>query len=123
MGVIDMFVMVTLQHRCSRATTSLGGMSTIHFGCPGSCCSLWLSGIECLPNSQNVRVVKGELLLELDSPQERFNLIKSSYPHYHAGKGKKGHVIFWERPGELNMKEIKKQGITTEDMLNHWIFL
>jgi hypothetical protein len=35
----------------------------------------------------------------LQEPQPFFFTIRSHYPHYHAGVGKQGHLVFFERPG------------------------
>ena len=47
-----------------------------------------------------------------DERQPHFNDIKEHYPFYWCGRGKKeGHLVFYERPGELDRKElIEKRG-------------
>jgi hypothetical protein len=42
----------------------------------------------------------------LETEQPYFNLIKTYYPHYHCGRGKSGHVVFYERPGDLNRAQV-----------------
>ena len=56
----------------------------------------------------------------LSRPQPHFPLIKNKYPHYHAGRGKEGHVVFYERPGEFPEKEMAAAGAKTEQLLQHW---
>ena len=60
-----------------------------------------------------------------DTPQPHFNTIKENYPFYWCGRGKKeGHLVFYERPGELNRKElIERLGLTVDDMIRHWLFV
>ena len=58
----------------------------------------------------------------LHEKQPHFFKIKECYPHYHAGRGKGGHVCFWERPGDLQLEELNRVGITTDDLVRHWIF-
>jgi hypothetical protein len=43
----------------------------------------------------------------LESKQPYFNLIKSMYPFYHAGRGREGHVVFYERPGDLESAQVR----------------
>lgn len=58
----------------------------------------------------------------LQEPQPYFNLIKQMYPHYHAGTGREGHVIFWERPGDFQGKQLEARGVKTDDLVRHWLF-
>ena len=58
----------------------------------------------------------------LDKPQPNFLLIKSMYPHYHAGRGKEGHLVFYERPGDFQQKELANLGVRTEQLVQHWSF-
>jgi len=58
----------------------------------------------------------------LNEKQPHFFKIKECYPHYHAGRGKNGHVCFWERPGDLQLEELSRCGIATDDLVRHWIF-
>lgn len=58
----------------------------------------------------------------LREPQPHFQLIRSMYPHYHAGRGKEGHLIFWERPGDFQGAQLAGRGVKVEDMVRHWLF-
>lgn len=41
----------------------------------------------------------------VEEPQPHFDIIKEHYPFYWCGRGKKeGHLVFYERPGELDRK-------------------
>lgn len=55
--------------------------------------------------------------------QPHFNIIKSMYPHYHAGVGKEGHVVFYEREGHIEVDQLAARGIKCSEMLKHWIFV
>lgn len=59
----------------------------------------------------------------LYEPQPYFFLIKNMYPHYHAGRGRKGHVVFYERPGEFQASQLVGRGIKLEHLIRHWIFI
>jgi hypothetical protein len=58
----------------------------------------------------------------LDEPQPHFQLIKTMYPHYHCGRGKDGHVIFYERPGDFESAQLSARGVKTEQLVRHWLF-
>ena len=57
--------------------------------------------------------------------QPHFHHIKNFYPHYNAGVGRQGHVVYYERPGELmpQLKQLLSRGIGTKEMLRHWLFV
>jgi hypothetical protein len=59
----------------------------------------------------------------LQEEQPYFNIIKAHYPHYHAGRGKNGHVCYYERPGDLELDELISRGINLDKMLRHWLFV
>jgi len=54
-------------------------------------------------------------------PNPHYELIKRMYPHYHAGRGKLGHTVYYERAGALQIKDLYKEGLSQEDMLKHWV--
>lgn len=58
----------------------------------------------------------------LDEPQPYFNLIKAMYPHYQCGRGKSGNLVYYERPGEFQGTQLAARGVTTDDLVRHWIF-
>ena len=41
-----------------------------------------------------------------ETKQPYFSLIKSMYPFYHAGRGREGHIVFYERPGDLESAQV-----------------
>ena len=45
----------------------------------------------------------------LMEPQPNFHYRKHFYPHYHAGRGKDGHYVYYERPGELDLRALKEK--------------
>jgi len=57
--------------------------------------------------------------------QPHFHHIKNFYPHYNCGYGKEGHVVYYERPGELmpQLKQLHSRGIGTKEMLRHWLYV
>lgn len=59
----------------------------------------------------------------LDEPQPHFQLIRAFYPHYYCGRGKDGHIIFWDRPGDFQGDQLKSRGVTMEHLLRHWLFM
>jgi hypothetical protein len=59
----------------------------------------------------------------LNQPQPMFNVIRNYYPHYHAGKGKLGHLVYYERPGEFDFEKLHDYGVNMEDMFRHCLFL
>ena len=59
----------------------------------------------------------------LTEPQPNFHYCKHFYPHYHAGRGKDGHYVYYERPGELDLKALKEKGIDSRLMMRHWLFV
>lgn len=64
-----------------------------------------------------------ELDCILEQPHVKFDVIKRFYPHYFPGRAKEGNPIYIERPGDINLKALKKAGVTTEDLLWHTVFL
>ena len=41
-----------------------------------------------------------------ETKQPYFSIIKSMYPFYHAGRGREGHIVFYERPGDLESAQV-----------------
>ena len=50
-------------------------------------------------------------------------MLKAMLPHYHYGRGKQGHVVYYERPTEMEITQIMARGISLQDMIRHWIFV
>lgn len=59
----------------------------------------------------------------LKEPSPYFNLIKRYYPHFFHGRGRNNEPVFYERPGQTNIKQLREAGITLEDLLRHYIFI
>jgi hypothetical protein len=59
----------------------------------------------------------------LEREQPHFFTIKEFYPHYHAGRGREGHCVFYDRPGELDSLQIKARGVTINELVKHFIFV
>jgi hypothetical protein len=57
--------------------------------------------------------------------QPHFHHIKNFYPHYNAGVGKEGHVVYYERPGDLlrQLYQLNSRGIGIKEMMRHWLFV
>jgi predicted nucleotidyltransferase len=45
------------------------------------------------------------------------------WPHYHCGKGKLGHLVYYERPGEFEGAQLAARGVTVDILVRHWIFM
>ena len=59
-----------------------------------------------------------------DEKQPYFEIIKENYPFYWAGRGKEGHLVFYERPGELNRKVlIEANGLNVNHMVRHYLYV
>ncbi len=59
----------------------------------------------------------------LEEPQPHFFALKAMYPHYHSGRGKLGHLVYYERPGEIELPQLFARGITIDDICRHWLFV
>ena len=59
----------------------------------------------------------------LQEPQPYFTTIKTLWPHYICGRGISGNAVYYERPGDIELDQMKARGITLPDLLRHWIFI
>ncbi|GMI30289.1 hypothetical protein TrCOL_g5531 [Triparma columacea] len=57
------------------------------------------------------------------SERPNFKIIKEKAPHSFLGFDKEGHIIFLQRPGLIDFKGLRKSGVSTEDVLSHFIFV
>jgi hypothetical protein len=48
--------------------------------------------------------------------------IKEAYPHCFHGHSKSGHVVIYEQPGRMNLKELLRNGCEISDLIHHFIF-
>eukprot|EP00611_Tribonema_gayanum_P013863 TRINITY_DN250_c0_g1_i4.p1 TRINITY_DN250_c0_g1~~TRINITY_DN250_c0_g1_i4.p1 ORF type:complete len:400 (-),score=38.54 TRINITY_DN250_c0_g1_i4:1316-2476(-) len=58
----------------------------------------------------------------LSEPQPMFNIIKQHFPAFIYGRGRKGHVVVYEKVGSIHMKELAHQGVTLPMLLRHYVF-
>ncbi len=54
---------------------------------------------------------------------DHFEKIKELYPHWLCGKGLQGHMVYYEKPGKVNMKELLNAGLTVEKMIRYYTFI
>lgn len=50
-------------------------------------------------------------------------LIKQFYPHYFHGHSKKGHPVYYELLGKVNVQKLKEHQISTDMLLRYYIFM
>lgn len=58
----------------------------------------------------------------LSRPHPQFDVCKLVLPHYFAGRDPTNHVIFVQRPGQIQMQLAEMNNITTDDLLQHYIW-
>ena len=56
----------------------------------------------------------------LSEPHPQFALIKQHYPHYYHGRGHRGEPVYYEIPAQINLKELKRNGVNLSDLLRHY---
>jgi len=59
----------------------------------------------------------------LNTPQPYFFIIKNYCPQFVCGRGKQGHLVFYERPGDFDSVQLKARGIGFEELTRHWLFV
>lgn len=59
----------------------------------------------------------------LNEPQPYFFIIKNYCPQYVCGRGKQGHLVFYERPGDFDSVQLKARGIGFAELTRHWLFV
>jgi hypothetical protein len=59
----------------------------------------------------------------LNEEQPHFFTIKTLWPHYVSGRGREGHPLWLERPGDIEIEQLGARGITPTVMLRHWLFI
>jgi len=55
-------------------------------------------------------------------PNPWFAKIKEAYPHFVHGHSKAGYPIIYEQPGNMNLKELFRNGCEIADMVGHYTF-
>jgi CRAL/TRIO domain len=58
----------------------------------------------------------------LRRPQSDFNAIKEFYPHFFHGETKTGQPVCYELVGKINAAKLTEHGVTSERLLNYYIF-
>ena len=56
----------------------------------------------------------------LFQPHPKMDLIKENYPHYFHLRGKKNECCYYEKPAQINLAELRKQGVVLEELLRHY---
>ncbi|KAF0720248.1 Aste57867_435 [Aphanomyces stellatus] len=56
-------------------------------------------------------------------PQHHFHLIKKYYPQFFHGKSIKGHCVYYEKVGKIDLKALKAAGLTMDQLLRHYVYL
>ncbi len=55
--------------------------------------------------------------------QKHFETIKKYYPHWICGKSIEGHLVYYEQPGNVNMKALHEAGLTVDSMIRYYVFI
>jgi hypothetical protein len=59
----------------------------------------------------------------LSEPQPMFNVIKHYFPSYVYGRGRRGHVVIYDKLGGIDVKAMQEQGVTlVSHSYNIWCF-
>ncbi|TMW66213.1 hypothetical protein Poli38472_003978 [Pythium oligandrum] len=56
-------------------------------------------------------------------PHPTFETIKKYYPQFFHGRSKAGLPIYYEQPGKINLPALKKEGLSIEDLLRHYMYI
>lgn len=59
----------------------------------------------------------------LKRPHPKFDVSKSVFPHYFCGRDSEDHVVLLQRPGLLNVKLAKKNDLSGEELLFHYVYV
>lgn len=59
----------------------------------------------------------------LSEPHPQFTTIKQHYPHYYHGRGKRGEPVYYELPAQIDLKELKRNGIGLSSLLRHYLLI
>ncbi|RHY98168.1 hypothetical protein DYB35_009036, partial [Aphanomyces astaci] len=55
----------------------------------------------------------------LTEPMPHFRTIKANYPHYYHKRGLKNEPVYYEKPGKINLKKMRTEGITLDHLLRN----
>lgn len=59
----------------------------------------------------------------LARPHSKFDVCKKVFPHYFCGRDKKNHVVLLQRPGKIDLDLFRKNDLTGDDVLHHYIYV
>jgi hypothetical protein len=59
----------------------------------------------------------------LRRPHPKYHIIKKYYPHWFHLRAKSGLPVYYERPSKIDLKALKAEGITMDDLLYHYRFI
>ncbi|OQR85368.1 hypothetical protein ACHHYP_11908 [Achlya hypogyna] len=59
----------------------------------------------------------------LDEPMPFFRLIKDNYPHYYHKRGLHNEPVYYEKPGKINLKVLRGEGVTLENLLRNYTMI
>ena len=59
----------------------------------------------------------------LARPHRKFDVSKKVFPHYFCGRDDTNHVILLQRPGLVNVKLARKNNLTGEELLFHYVYV
>jgi hypothetical protein len=61
-----------------------------------------------------------EMDYAIRTPHPRFELITSNYPHYFHLRGKKNEPVWYERPAGVQLKKLREEGLTLDELIQHY---
>nr|CCA20673.1 conserved hypothetical protein [Albugo laibachii Nc14] len=64
-----------------------------------------------------------ELDTILQRPWLYLETIKQNYPHFYHKRGKQGEPVYYEKPGQINLKALKSAGIQLDDLLHNYLLV
>mmetsp|Transcript_39948 Transcript_39948/g.48686 ORF Transcript_39948/g.48686 Transcript_39948/m.48686 type:complete len:311 (+) Transcript_39948:60-992(+) len=59
----------------------------------------------------------------LNRPHPKFDACKAVLPHYFPGRDVAGNPVFVQRPGMIDMELAKKNNVTMEELLTHYVYI
>jgi hypothetical protein len=57
------------------------------------------------------------------APHPWFPRIKEAFPHFLHGHSKRGNPISYEKPGQMKLKELFREGCSVDDVVHHYLFV
>ena len=53
----------------------------------------------------------------LSEPQRHFDAIKKYYPHFVSKRAKDGSLVYYEIPGETDLKKLRQNGVDIDELV------